>query len=161
MQAGEKTMSGSAGELVKRSATLRKFRIIVAVTLVILSVQGWFGDTVNIFYVPPSGTTAPSYSAAGFLGAVESLGFPLLWHAFEGIFLVGLAAVIFGLSFRWTKSRSVRITSGLGLLMVVSAAIGGFLFVMSGFANGGNSAEMGGSFIGSYAFYFLTLYYSK
>jgi hypothetical protein len=32
---------------------------------------------------------------------------------------------------------------------------------LSGFANGGNSAQMGGSFIAAYASYFMTLYYTK
>jgi len=45
--------------------------------------------------------------------------------------------------------------------MVVSAIIGGVLFVLSGFSAGGNSAQMGGSFIGAYAFYFIELYYAK
>jgi hypothetical protein len=85
----------------------------------------------------------------------------LIYHALEGIFLIALGVAAFALSFRWSNARSVRISSGLGLLMIVSAAIGGFLFVMSGFANGGNSAQMGGSFIGAYAFYFIALYYAK
>jgi hypothetical protein len=49
----------------------------------------------------------------------------------------------------------------VGLLSVLSAALGGYLFVMSGFANGGNSAQMGGSFIAAYASHFMTLYYTK
>jgi hypothetical protein len=44
---------------------------------------------------------------------------------------------------------------------MLSAAYGGLRFVMSGFADGGKSAEMGGSFILAYACYFLALYYTK
>jgi heme A synthase len=148
-------------EEIKHTVTARKFRILVVVTLVILTVQGWFGDTVNIFYAPSSGITPPPFTLGGFLQTVESLHFPLIWHAFEGITLVVLSVVVFALSFTWSNARSVRICAGLGLLMVVSAAIGGFLFVMSGFSNGGNSAQMGGSFIGAYAFYFMSLYYAR
>jgi hypothetical protein len=144
-----------------RPVTAREFRILLVLTLVILAVQGWFGDTVNIFFAPASGVTPPPYTLGGFLQGVESLGFPLIWHAFEGIALVILAALVFALSFPWSKSRGVRIASGLGLLMVVSAAIGGFTFVMSGFSNGGASAQMGGSFIGAFAFFFVALFYSK
>lgn len=61
----------------------------------------------------------------------------------------------------WSKSRGVRVWSALGLLAMLSSALGGYLFVMSGFADGGASAQMGGSFIGAYACYFLTLYYTK
>lgn len=141
--------------------TTRRFRILVVVTLAILTVQGWFGDTVNIFFAPATGTTPPPFSFSGFFQSVESLGFPMTWHAFEGIVLLVLAILVFSFSFFWSRAKSVRIASGLGLMMVFSAGLGGFLFVMSGFANGGNSAQMGGSFIGSYAFYFIALYYSK
>jgi len=143
------------------STTQRKFRIFLIFVLVILAIQGWFGDTVNIFYAPPNGTTPPPYSISGFFSAVNSLGFTLIWHTWEGILLLVLSIVLFALSFAWSKSRAVRITSGLGLISVFSAALGGFLFVMSGFSNGGNSAQMGGSFIAAFAFYFIALYYSK
>jgi hypothetical protein len=140
--------------------TTRKYRILLVAILAILSVQGWFGDTVNLFFT--TGTTPPPpYSFGGFLSAIESIGFPLVYHAFEGIVLAVLAVAAFVLSFFWSKAKSVKILSGLGLLMVVSAALGGFLFVMSGLSAAGNSAQMGGSFIGAYAFYFMTLYYAK
>jgi hypothetical protein len=139
----------------------RGFRIIIVVTLVVYSVQGWFGDFVNIFVAPTNGTTAPPYTMSGFFQSMQSLGFGLVWHAYEGLALVGLSAAIFALSFKWSKSKGVRIASGLGLLSVISAALGGFLFVMSGFSNGGNSAQMGGSFIAAYALFFVTLYYAK
>jgi hypothetical protein len=139
----------------------RGFRILLVVTLVILSVQGWFGDFVNIFVAPPNGTTAPPYTMNGFFQSVQSLGFGLVWHTFEGIALIGLAAAVFTLSFKWSQSKGVRISSGLGLIAVISAAVGGFLFVMSGFSYSGGSAQMGGSFIGSYALFFVTLYYAK
>jgi hypothetical protein len=147
----------------ERPKTGRRFRILLVFVLVVLTIQGWFGDTVNIFVAPSSGITPPPFSLSGFLNALESLPTPFLplYHAFEGIFLIVLAVAVFALSFTWSKSRGVRIASGLGLVMVVSAAIGGFLFVMSGFSNGGNSAQMGGSFIGAYAFYFIALYYSR
>ena len=45
--------------------------------------------------------------------------------------------------------------------MGVSAIIGGVLFVLFGFSSGGVSAQMGGSFIGAYAFYFIELYYAN
>ena len=148
-------------DAIKLGTTSRKLRVLLVVTLIILTVQGWFGDTVNIFFAPASGTAPPPFSIDGFFQAVQSLGVSLIWHTFEGIALLILAVAIFALSFVWSKSRSVRISAGLGLLMVFSAALGGFLFVMSGFSNGGNSAQMGGSFIGSNAFHFICLYYAK
>jgi heme A synthase len=144
-----------------RSLTSRKYRILLVVTLVILSLQAWTGDTVNIFYAPSSGVTPPPYSISGFFSAVQSIGSLLIWHALEGILLLILAVALFALSFVWSKSRGVRIASGLGLFFVVLAAIGGFDFVMGGFANGGDSAQMSTGFLGSYALYFIALYYAR
>ena len=57
---------------------------------------------------------------------------------------------------------SVRVTSLPALLLVLSALVGGgYFFVFSGFLNNGNSAQMGGSFVGAYAMYLMVLYYSK
>jgi heme A synthase len=145
--------------------TLRKFRILLVAIVAILVVQGWSGDTVNIFYAPTTGATAPPFSLAGFISEIESLGGVgtglLFWHMAEGILLTILAVAAFALSFYWSKSRAVRIASGLGLLFIIFAAMGGFEFVLSGFSNGGNSAQMGGSFLGAFAFYFIALFYSK
>jgi hypothetical protein len=44
---------------------------------------------------------------------------------------------------------------------MLSAALGGYFFVMSGFSDGRNSAQMGGSYIAAYACYFLTMCYTK
>jgi hypothetical protein len=84
----------------------------------------------------------------------------LLIHAFIGIVLLASASVVLAFSIR-SKPRNVQIPAILGLVTIVSAAIGGVFFVLSGFSNGGNSAQMGGSFIGAYAFYFIELYYAK
>ena len=84
----------------------------------------------------------------------------LLIHAFIGILILAFASVVLVFSIR-AKPRSVQIPAILGLVMVVSAAIGGIFFVLSGFSIGGNSAQMGGCFIGAYAFYFIELYYTK
>jgi hypothetical protein len=44
---------------------------------------------------------------------------------------------------------------------VIVARIGGLFFVLSGVMNNGNSVQMGGGFIGAYAFYFMELHYAK
>ena len=142
--------------------TSRKFRILLVATLAVLSVQGWLGDVVNLFVAPTTAQTPPPQNPSGFFQGVASLNsLPLSWHAFEGIFLFLLAVSVLALSFKWSKSRAVRISAILGLFFVFSAALGGYLFVLSGFGAGGNSAQMGGSFIGAYALYFVALYYAK
>lgn len=139
----------------------RKFRILLVLLLVILSVQAWFGDFVNVFSAPTTGTTAPPFSIGGLMQGIASLGFPLLWHAFEGLSIAIIGVAVLVLSFAWSAPKSVKVSSLLGLFSVISAALGGALFVLSGFSNGGNSMQMGGSFVGAYAMYFVTLYFSK
>ncbi|MGI0078956.1 MAG: hypothetical protein ACRECH_04975 [Nitrososphaerales archaeon] len=149
-------------EKARSTFTSRKLRILIVITLVVLTLQSWTGDVVNIFFVPASGTTQPAFSVSGFFQGIVSLNVPLLyWHALEGIVLMALSIAILAMSFKWSKARSVRICSALALFFLFSAALGGFLFVLSGFSAGGNSAQMGGSFLGVYAFYFMALYYGK
>lgn len=143
------------------SETKRGFRVLLVVVLVVMTVQGWFGDTVNIFVAPASGITPPVFSMQAFFQTVQTYGFLLIYHAYEGIALVVLGGLAIALAFQWSPKRSVRICAILSFIFVISAAVGGYLFVLSGFSNGGNSAQMGGSFIGAYALYFLTLYYAK
>lgn len=142
---------------------MRALRALIVATLVILTAQGWFGDTANIFLMPANGVTPPAQTLNGFLGAIQSIQPPfiLVWHTFEGVALVILAIAVFVTSLFVSSSRGVRIWSGLGLLAMLSSALGGYRFVLSGFSNGANSAAMGASYILAYACFFLTLYYTK
>jgi hypothetical protein len=142
---------------------MRALRALVVATLVILAVQGWFGDFVTIFITPANGITPPLPSPNGIVHELQMLPSPFfpIWHTFEGLALLPLAVAVLVLSFTWSRSRGVRIWSVIGLLAVLSAALGGYTFVRSGFADGGSSAQMGGSFIGAFASYFLVLYYTK
>jgi hypothetical protein len=152
-------MSASAERPVKA----RVLRALVVATLVILAVQGWFGDYVTIFVTPANGIARPSPTLDGFVRELQKLPSPFFpaWHAIEGIVLVLLAIAVLVISFAWSRSRGVRIFSVVGLLSMLSAALGGYLFVNSGFGDGGSSAQMGGSFLGAFASYFLVLYYTK
>ncbi|HZY47719.1 MAG TPA: hypothetical protein VFE96_07990 [Candidatus Bathyarchaeia archaeon] len=134
-------------------------RLLLVLTLIFLTIQGWFGDTVNLFAVP-SGPVTVDASLGSILTAVVNVGPTLIIHAFIGLAILALALVVLTFSLK-SKPRSVQIPSILGLIMVISAIIGGTLFVLSGFSNNGVSAQMGGSFIGAYAFYFIELYYAK
>jgi hypothetical protein len=150
-------MAQPAGAIDK--ASWHRLRLLIVATLVLLTVQGWSGDTINIFMIP---TTPPTVeqSASGVLQAIINNGPTLIIHAFIGIAILAFAIVILAFALR-EKPRNVQIPAILGLAMVVSAIIGGILFVLSGFSNGANSAQMGGSFIGAYAFYFIELYSAK
>lgn len=127
--------------------------------LVILTAQGWTGDFVNLFAVFPRGTVA--HTLSGFAGALAGAGRMEVTHAILGATLVTLAIAVLVEAFRTRSSRGVVIWCAIGLIGVISAAYGGISFVLSGFQNNGNSAQMGGSFIGTYASYFLVVYFNK
>ena len=150
-------MTQTAG--ITGHAGWHRLRLLIVVTLILLTIQGWFGDTVNIFLIPTTAQTVDK-SVNGLFSDTVSIGQGLLVHAFNGLLILAMAAVVLAFSLK-SKPRNVQIPAILGLVMVVSAVIGGVLFVLSGFSNGGVSAQMGGSFIGAYAFYFIELYYTK
>lgn len=118
------------GKRVDR-ANWRRLRIIIVVTIIALTVQGWFGDTVNLFSVPTS-TVSVEASASGLLMAVVNVGSTLIIHSFLGILILALPVTVIAFSLK-SKPRNVQVPSILGLVMVVSAIIGGTLFVLSGF----------------------------
>ena len=132
--------------------------ISVIVTLVLLTVQGFTGDSINLFAVFPSQVTG---TFAGFLEALSQAGGLTIFHAAEGlaILLASISAMVY--SFRYRINTSARIFAIIGLTAVISAVTGGILFVASGFKNDPNSAQMGGSFISAYASYFLMLHFLK
>jgi hypothetical protein len=150
-------MSGTAESIDKSG--WHRLRLLIVATLVLLTVQGWFGDTVNLFAIPTSPVAVES-SASGVFQAIVNVGPTLLIHAFIGLAILALGIVVLSFSLK-SKPRNIQIPAILGLVMVISAIIGGTLFVLSGFTNNGVSAQMGGSYIGAYAFYFIELYFSK
>jgi hypothetical protein len=137
----------------------RPLRLSAVATLILMSFQAWTGDFVNVFQTSAFNTTV-GQSIGGFFQAVLGGGVLLLWHGMEG-FLVLLSAVgVLAVSSRYRR-RSVKIAAGLGLIFIVVAGLGGLFFVLSGFSAGGSSMQMGGSFLGAYAMYFILLYYTK
>ncbi len=147
-------------DLPKQPRLIHRLRILLVAVLIILTVQGWFGDTTNLFVTTG---TAPSiqFSFGAILSSIDSYGIILIWHAWEGFLLLVLSILTIALSFAWAKKRSVRILSILACAFIVSAVYGGLSFVVSGFTDAGSSAQMGGSFLGAYAFYWMELYFTK
>ena len=127
--------------------------------LIGLTVQGWLGDFVNLFAVFPNGTVG--HTLASFFRAVKTTGNMEIAHAILGALLLIFAIAILVVAFRSVVSIGARICAIIGLIAILSAAYGGIAFVFSGFQNNGSSMQMGGSFIGAYASYFLVLYFNK
>jgi hypothetical protein len=124
-----------------------------------MTFQGWLGDTVNLFAVFPTGKV--TYSLAGFATAVSAVGPLSIIHVLNACLLLILGIIVVIMTFKRTKSKGAKISSILGVLFILSAMMGGVLFVLSGFSNNAYSAQMGGSFIAAYAAYFIVLYYTK
>ena len=137
---------------------MKNLKISIVVLLILLSIQGWTGDYVNLFAVFPSGPVKISFG--GLIGALEGAGFMEVFHASLAVAILATSIFIVILSFR-AKAKSLSVPSILGLAAVVSAVAGGLLFVFSGFTDNGYSAQMGGSFIGAYALFFVELYYTR
>ena len=60
---------------MNQPSTKRSLRIVFVLILVIMTIQGWFGDTVNIFVAPATGATPPPFSFGGFFQEVDSSSF--------------------------------------------------------------------------------------
>ena len=134
---------------VQSAKSWRPLRLSVVITLILLSVQAWTGDFVNVFVT--TSQTPVQQSVSGFFGAVSDAGPFLEWHAMEGVLILMSAAVVLAISLRRDR-RSVKVGALIGLITVEFAAFGGNLLVLSGFGDGGKSKQMGGSFIREYAF---------
>ena len=135
----------------------RRFRIVVVIELVFLAVQGWAGDSVNLFAGYPSSYGASYLSTIESVTNVEPI---LLYHEFGALIILALGVVLAGASIKM-RNKTLVVSSLLALSAVISALVGGLLFVLSGFSQDGFSAQMGGSYIAAYGLYLVLLYYSK
>ena len=132
----------------------RPYRIILAITLVLTTIQGGIGG-------PLAGSggfnIASSTSMGAVMSAIASSSGLLIFHAFEGLAIFILAIVIVAFAFRY-HSRNVKVYSILSLIAALIALLGGYLHF------GGSPAGipvMSEGFIGTYEFLFMTLYYTK
>jgi succinate dehydrogenase/fumarate reductase cytochrome b subunit len=136
----------------------RRLWMTVVAILVLLTVQGYTGGFIVLFAVFPS---AINSTISGFYQALTDAGLLTVYHASEGLVLVLISILIVVLALVYRSNIGVRVSAVIGMTAVISAAVGGILFVLSGFKNEGNSAQMAGSYIGAYASNFLVLYFLK
>ena len=136
----------------------RRLRYSIVIILVILTIQGWTGDFTNLFATFSSGSSG-SFPSNVFRALASGGAIPL-YHGLEGLLLGILSIIVLALSIG-SRKRSIILCAVIALVSIFSAMAGGTLFVLSDFQNNAFSAQMGGSFIGAYAFYFMELYFSK
>lgn len=127
--------------------------ICTVAILATMTVQGFSGNWITIFLVLPGG---PANLGNQFIQAMAGLA---AYHSGMGFAVGALSVLILVLAFLSRSSIYVRILAVLGLAITVSAAIGGYLFVQSGFADRWPLGQMMDSFVGAYAAYFLQFFF--
>ena len=132
----------------------RPFRILLAVTLLLTTIQGAVGG-------PLAGmggfNIATSTSFGDVFSAIMTSSGLLIFHAFEGASIFVLAAATATFAFRY-KNRGVNLFAVLSMIAALIAVLGGYLHI------GGSPAGiplMSEGFIATYALLFITLYFTK
>ncbi len=120
--------------------------------LVLMTVQGFSGNWITIFLRWPG---VPNLSDQ-FIQAMIGLS---SYHSFMGYAIGCISVLCLVLAFTSRSSIYVRILAVLGLVITVSAAIGGTLYSSSGYQDRWSLGQMMDSFVGAYAAYFLQLFF--
>ena len=97
---------------------MKNLKISIIVLLILLSIQGWTGDYVNLFAIFPVGSV--HFSFGGLIKALEGAGSMEVFHASLAALILAASIFIVILSFR-EKTKSLSIPSIVGLAAVVSA----------------------------------------
>ncbi len=152
------TTESNSSSSVSGAATprWRPFRILLALTLVLTTIQGVIGGPLA-GGVGGGFQIASSASFGAVLSAILGSSGLLIFHAFEGALILVLAIAVAVFSFRY-RGRNVRTFGVLSLVAALVAFIGGYLHIGGSQAGG---PIMGEAFIATYAFLFMTLYYTK
>lgn len=124
--------------------------------ILLLVAQFELGEWLTIFGDFPADRMR-GMSLPAFVYNVVATGPALVVHAALGLTILAIAAVSFLLSF-FVRIRWLRLVTGLGLTFAASAATGGFLFVVQGFAGDRSLFLMGSSFIALFVATSLSLY---
>ncbi len=142
-----------------KSNQFKSLRMMVTITLILLTLQYEFGMAINLS--PNLPELAPfGLSLAKISDALHLAGPMALVHAGLGSLLTPLSILTLFLSLR-SKIRSVQIFGSLSFLTMLVAMIGGILFTLSGFQEDHFSMAMASNFILTFIFNFLELYFLK
>ena len=133
---------------------------MITVTLILITLQIFFGETVGAVASYPS-TAVAINSIGDLISAMSSAAGPIIFvHVFNGLLILLAAIGTLMIAMRYHK-RSETTMAVLGFISVIIALMGGFIFADSDFANGGGIILMVNGALGAYAFFFLALYFTK
>ena len=142
-----------------KSNQFKSLRVIVVITLILLTIQYELGMTINLS--PNLPELAPfGFSLTKISDALHLAGPVTLAHAVLGSWITLVSILILILSLR-SKVRSVQIFGSLSFLTMLVAMAGGILFTLSGFHEDHYSMAMASNFILTFIFNFLELYFLK
>lgn len=135
---------------------LRWLRWTIVAEILLLAIQYEIGTSLSIAGVFPAvPASAPSFGVFG--SYVGTAGGSLAVHAVLGVLILADAVVTLVLA-RATHVPWLRITAAVEFVFVLSAGLGGFFFVLSGFADDSSSYQMSTGFLLAFVFTFLFLY---
>jgi hypothetical protein len=141
------------------SHQFKSLRVLIVITLILLTIQYELGMDVNLSPTLPE--LAPfGFSLLKISNALHLAGPVALTHAVLGGLLTFMSILTLVLSLR-SKFRSVQILGSLSFLTMLGAITGGVLFTLSGFQEDHYSLAMASNFILTFIFYFLELYFMK
>jgi hypothetical protein len=142
-----------------RTNRFKTLRVMVVITLILLTIQYELGMVVNLSPDLPENPPL-GFSLITILDALHLAGPLALAHAGLGSFLALLSVLILILSLK-VKIKGVKLFGSLGFLTIILATISGVLFTLSGFQADHFSLAMGSNFILAFISYFLELYLLK
>ncbi len=128
--------------------------ISTLVIIALMIVQSFSGNWVTIFLIWPGGPGDQLGQA--FTQAMAGLS---AYHAKMGFAIGVISILILVLAFVHKSSVYVRIFAVLGFIITASAAMGGILYVNSGYQDRWSLGQMMDSFVGAYGAYFLQLFF--
>jgi hypothetical protein len=135
--------------MMLQKVCLRGLLISAIVYLVLCAAQGWSGNWSVFYFVWPGSDTS-----AGFTRFVVDL---TNYHLKMGFAIGAVSILIIIFAFLGKTNIYVRIFAILGLVVTVTAAVGGYLYVHSAFVDRLALGQMADAFIGALAAYFLML----
>jgi hypothetical protein len=127
--------------------------VMTILILAAVTAQALSGNWITYFFILPGG---PSDLSPAFIQAMANLA---VFHKMLGFIIGGFSILVLASAFIHKSSFPVRIFAVLGLMASISAAIGGYLFVHSGFQDRWSLGQMADSFVGVYAAYFIQLFF--
>lgn len=133
---------------------------MIVVTLVLITLQIVLGEIVGAAATYP--TTGMAITSIGQLISVmnSTAGVVLFVHVAVGILILIAAIGTAMIARRYHKPAETRAV-GLGILCIILALIGGYIFAASDFQNGLGIILMVNAAIVAYAMLFIALYYTK